>query len=75
MISLFQGLVLAFIFGVITNGTPVEKRHTKYIAHEFHDTEVRLIGKRAEKLNYSINACRSSTKRLQDVSFFPFCYI
>lgn len=52
MISLFQGLVLAFIFGVITNGTPVEKRHTKYIAHEFHDTEVRLIGKRAENVDF-----------------------
>ena len=58
MISLFQGLVLAFIFGVITNGTPVEKRHTKYIAHEFHDTEVRLIGKRAENVDFEDKAWR-----------------
>ncbi|KAI5967852.1 hypothetical protein CANMA_002620, partial [Candida margitis] len=38
MLSLLKSSVLVILLAAIANGTPIEKRHDKFIAHELERT-------------------------------------
>ncbi|KAG5417774.1 SAP98 [Candida metapsilosis] len=48
MNMLLNSLVLAILFSFFANGTPIKKRHDKYIAHDFEEVQVSALDKRFE---------------------------
>ncbi|KAI5966121.1 hypothetical protein CANMA_003367 [Candida margitis] len=63
MLSLLQISVLVILLAAIANGTPIEKRHDKFIVHELERTEVNLQKRTpSEQQNFFDTGNRWSTK-------------